>query len=61
MTALARDRGNTVAVVKPAQTGVASEEPGDLEVVRRLALVEDLHEYARYPDPLSPAEAGVQV
>jgi dethiobiotin synthetase len=58
IAALARDRGIAVGVVKPAQTGVAADEPGDLDVVRRLALVEDLHEYARYPDPLSPAAAA---
>ncbi|GAA1970356.1 dethiobiotin synthase [Catenulispora subtropica] len=55
---LAATRGTSVAVVKPAQTGVAPGEPGDLAVVRRLAGVSDLHEYARYPDPLSPAAAA---
>jgi dethiobiotin synthetase len=47
-----------VAVVKPAQTGVSTDEPGDLQDVRRLALVEDLHEHARFPDPLAPAAAA---
>ncbi|ACU76547.1 dethiobiotin synthase [Catenulispora acidiphila DSM 44928] len=55
---LAATRGTSVAVVKPAQTGVAPEEPGDLATVRQLAGVTDLHEYARYPDPLSPAAAA---
>lgn len=55
---LARARSVTVAVVKPAQTGIGAEEPGDLEDVRRLAGVTDLHELARYPDPLSPAAAA---
>ena len=58
LAALARDRGASVAVVKPAQTGVSPEEPGDLDEVRRLSGVEDLHEWARYPDPLSPAAAA---
>ncbi len=60
LAALARARGAAVAVVKPAQTGVAPGEPGDLEEVRRLAGLspQDLHEYARYPDPLSPAAAA---
>ncbi|MBI1378298.1 MAG: ATP-dependent dethiobiotin synthetase BioD [Frankiales bacterium] len=58
VAALARDRGSRVAVVKPGQTGVAPGEPGDLEVVRRLAGVDDLHEHARYPDPLAPATAA---
>lgn len=56
--ALARARGATVAVVKPAQTGVTPDEPGDLDDVRRLAGVTDLHEHARFPDPLSPAAAA---
>jgi dethiobiotin synthetase len=58
VAALAAARGGGVAVVKPAQTGVAPGEPGDLETVARLAGVTDTHEYARYPDPLSPAAAA---
>jgi dethiobiotin synthetase len=58
LAALARDRGASVAVVKPAQTGTGPGEPGDLEDVRRLAGVDELHEYGRYPDPLSPAAAA---
>ena len=55
---LAATRGSSVAVVKPAQTGVTPEGPGDLATVRQLAGVTDLHEYVRYPDPLSPAAAA---
>ncbi len=58
IAALARDRGARVAVVKPAQTGVTADEQGDLDDVRRLTLVDDLHEHARYPDPLAPAAAA---
>jgi dethiobiotin synthetase len=58
VTALAAARGATVAVVKPAQTGVAPHEPGDLAEVRRLAGIENVHEFARYPDPLAPAAAA---
>jgi len=62
LAALAASRGSTLAVVKPAQTGVAAGEPGDLEEVRRLAALPaggaDLHEFARFPDPLSPAAAA---
>lgn len=58
LAALARDRGSRVAVVKPGQTGVAPDEIGDLDDVRRLALVDDLHEHARFPDPLAPAAAA---
>ena len=58
VAALARDRGARVAVVKPGQTGVTVNDPGDLDVVRRLAVVDDLHEHARYPYPLAPAAAA---
>lgn len=58
VAALAAARGGGVAVVKPAQTGVGAEEPGDLAEVSRLAGVTDTHEFARYPDPLSPAAAA---
>ena len=58
IAALARARGSSCAVVKPAQTGVADTGPGDLAEVARLAGVDDLHELVRYPDPLSPAAAA---
>lgn len=58
LATLARDRGNRVAVVKPGQTGVQPQDPGDLDDVRRLSLVDDLHEHARFPDPLAPATAA---
>jgi dethiobiotin synthetase len=56
--ALGRARGERVAVVKPAQTGVAPGERGDLDQVRRLAGIEDLHELSRFPEPLAPATAA---
>lgn len=58
LAALARADGHSVAVVKPAQTGVAIGEPGDLDEVRRLAGVHDTHELARFPAPLSPEAAA---
>jgi dethiobiotin synthetase len=58
IAALARTRGASVAVVKPAQTGARPGRPGDLDEVRRLAGVDDLHEYARYAGALSPAAAA---
>lgn len=58
LAALARAGGARVAVVKPVQTGVAVGEPGDLDDVRRLAGVDDLHELARFPEPLAPATAA---
>ena len=57
-TAAARGAGAAVAVVKPAQTGVAGDEPGDLAEVRRLAGAVHTAELARYPDPLSPEAAA---
>ena len=60
--ALALQRGNTVAVVKAAQTGLGPDEPGDLAEIGRLcganAAGLTLIEGARYPDPLSPAAAA---
>jgi len=58
LAALALDRGERVAVLKPAQTGVAPGEPGDVDEVRRLSGAADLHELARYPEPLAPATAA---
>jgi dethiobiotin synthetase len=55
LAACARGR---VAVVKPAQTGVAPDEPGDLAEISRLIGTEDTYEFARYPDPLSPHHAA---
>jgi dethiobiotin synthetase len=56
--ALAQARGEHVAVVKPAQTGVAPNEPGDVDEVRRLTGITDVHELARYRAPLAPATAA---
>jgi len=57
--ALAACAAGRVAVVKPAQTGVRDDEPGDLAEVTRLSGVTDTHEFARYPDPLSPHHAAI--
>jgi dethiobiotin synthetase len=58
LATLARARGSSVAVVKPGQTGVGPDEAGDLQDIGRLAGIDDLHEFARFPDPLSPAAAA---
>jgi dethiobiotin synthetase len=58
LAALARARGERVAVVKPAQTGVRPGEPGDLDEIARLSGVGDLHELARFEEPLAPATAA---
>lgn len=57
--ALAACASGTVAVVKLAQTGVAPGEPGDLAEITRLSGCQDVHELARYPDPLSPHHAAL--
>jgi dethiobiotin synthetase len=61
LTACALRAGLTVAVVKPVQTGVRPDEAGDLADIRRLTGHTDLHELARYPDPLAPATAARRV
>lgn len=58
LAANASGDGQRVAVVKPAQTGVAPGEPGDLAEIRRLSGVSDTHEFARFPAPLSPEAAA---
>jgi dethiobiotin synthetase len=55
-TALAA--GRSVAVLKPAQTGVRPDEPGDAAEVARLAGAVTTAELARYPEPLAPATAA---
>ncbi|HEY5397797.1 MAG TPA: dethiobiotin synthase [Trebonia sp.] len=61
IAALAGARGDRVAIVKPAQTGVhpgpGSDVP-DAETIERLSGVADTHELARFPDPLSPEAAA---
>jgi dethiobiotin synthetase len=61
LAALAAGQGQRVAVVKPVQTGAAPGEPGDLDEVRRLSGIEDVHEYARFPEPLAPGGAARRV
>ena len=91
IAALALGRGDRVAIVKPAQTGLAPcpyaeksvnvgrlrptftdasdvvadardapdpRDAPDAETVRRLSGVTDIHELARFPDPLSPEAAA---
>jgi dethiobiotin synthetase len=47
-----------VAVLKPAQTGVAVGEPGDLAHIARLVPGVTTRELGRFPDPLAPATAA---
>jgi dethiobiotin synthetase len=53
-----RAAGRTPYVVKPAQTGVTADEPGDLDVVRRLAGELPGHEGVRLREPLAPDTAA---
>ncbi|MEU2736657.1 dethiobiotin synthase [Streptomyces sp. NPDC007095] len=50
--------GRSVAVLKPAQTGVRPHERGDADEVARLAGTVTTLELARYPEPLAPATAA---
>lgn len=58
IAAIAHADGQRVALVKPAQTGVAANQPGDLDAAARLSGVRDLHELARYPEALAPGTAA---
>lgn len=58
IAALAAARGRSVAVLKPAQTGLPQDAPGDLAEVERLAGPVTTRELRRYPDPLSPEAAA---
>lgn len=58
VASLAVGRGWSVAVVKPAQTGVLEGEAGDTDEVVRLSGARSTFELARFPDPLSPAAAA---
>lgn len=58
IAALAVAAGRSVAVLKPAQTGLGPGEPGDADEVRRLSGATTCVELARYPDPLAPATAA---
>ncbi len=58
LAADAQAAGITVAVCKPAQTGVAPGEPGDLAEITRLTGVTRTLELARYPEPLAPDTAA---
>jgi dethiobiotin synthetase len=58
IAAVAQAAGTSVAVVKPAQTGVLPGEPGDVDDVRRLSGIPEGRELARYPDPVAPATAA---
>ncbi|WP_405180460.1 dethiobiotin synthase [Nocardia sp. NBC_01377] len=60
VAAAAAADGRSVAVCKPAQTGVDPGEPGDLADIARLSGIDRGIELARYPDPLAPDTAAVR-
>lgn len=49
---------DVVTVMKPAQTGLRLDEPGDVDVVKRLVPHVETMELVRYPEPLAPAAAA---
>ena len=53
-----RAAGRSVAMVKPVQTGLQTGEPGDVDVVRELAGVQDAYELVRLAEPLAPESAA---
>ncbi len=58
LAAVAAESGRGVGVCKPAQTGVAPGEAGDLVDIQRLSGIEKVSELARYPEPLAPDTAA---
>jgi dethiobiotin synthase len=58
VAAAAQAAGLRVAVIKPGQTGIATGEPTDIEVITRLAAPGTTRTLAEYPDPLAPLAAA---
>ncbi|PBC65266.1 dethiobiotin synthase [Streptomyces sp. Tue6028] len=58
VAAVALAAGRSVAVLKPAQTGVGPRECGDADEVARLAGPLTTRELGRFPEPLAPATAA---
>ncbi|MET8506823.1 dethiobiotin synthase [Streptomyces sp. NPDC004787] len=58
LAAVATSAGRSVAVLKPAQTGVSPEETGDADEVLRLSGAVTGAELARFPEPLAPGTAA---
>lgn len=52
-------RGARVHMVKPVQTGVGTDEPGDADVVAALSGV-PTRELVRLPEPLAPVQAAAR-
>jgi dethiobiotin synthetase len=58
LAAAATEAGLRVAVVKPGQTGIATDEESDADAVTRLAAPATVRTLAAYPDPLAPLTAA---
>ena len=58
VAAVAVAAGRSVAVLKPAQTGLRPDERGDADEVIRLSGAVTARELARFPEPLAPATAA---
>ncbi|HEU5107090.1 MAG TPA: dethiobiotin synthase [Micromonosporaceae bacterium] len=58
VAALALSARRKVAILKPVQTGVGPDDPGDIDEIVRLAGDVTRRELARFPDPLAPATAA---
>ncbi|MEU9860274.1 dethiobiotin synthase [Streptomyces sp. NPDC047971] len=58
VAAVAAAQGRSVAVLKPAQTGLEPGERGDADEVVRLSGAQTSAELARFPEPLAPATAA---
>ncbi|WP_028800407.1 dethiobiotin synthase [Streptomyces sp. 142MFCol3.1] len=58
VAAVALAAGRSVAVLKPAQTGVGPYECGDADEAARLAGALTTRELGRFPEPLAPATAA---
>ncbi|MFI0926644.1 dethiobiotin synthase [Streptomyces sp. NPDC021012] len=58
VAAVATAAGRSVAVLKPAQTGVTPDEQGDADEVVRLSGATTSAELGRFPEPLAPGTAA---
>lgn len=58
LAAALQGRGRTVAVYKPAQAGTDDHGHGDIDVVRGLTGLGDVHEGIRLADPMAPVAAA---
>ncbi|MBD0716051.1 dethiobiotin synthase [Streptomyces sp. CBMA370] len=58
LAAVATAAGRSVAVLKPAQTGLGPDEPGDADEAVRLSGAPVSAELGRFPEPLAPGTAA---